>query len=64
MNDQELNKAIEVAGEAVYGDCADKYSFELLLSRAVLELASRLKVELEAYKNLMEEVEDDRRTNA
>lgn len=64
MNDEELSKAIEIAGEAVYGGFADDDSFEFLLSRTVLELASRLKVELEAYKNLMEEIENDRRENA
>ena len=64
MTDQELNKAIEIAGEAVYGGFADDDSFEFLLSRTVLELASRLKVELEAYKNLMEEIENDRREYA
>jgi hypothetical protein len=57
MNDAELNKAIEVAGETIYGGFEEDYSFEYLLSSAVLELASRLNVELEAYTNLMEEVE-------
>jgi len=64
MTDDELNKAIEVAGEAVYGGFAEDDSFEFLLSRAVLELASRLNSELEAYKNLQEELENDRRENA
>lgn len=57
MTDIELNKAIEVAGEAVYGGFAQDDSFEYLLSCAVLELASRLQVELDSYKNLMEEIE-------
>ena len=64
MTDDELNKAIEVAGEAVYGGFAEDDSFEFLLSRAVLELASRLNSELEAYKNLQEELANDRRQNA
>jgi hypothetical protein len=57
VTDDELNKAIEIAGEAVYGGFADDDSFEHLLARAVLELSSRLKIELDAYKNLMEEIE-------
>jgi len=57
MTDIELNKAIEVAGEAVYGGFAEDGSFEYLLSCAVLELSSRLQVELDAYKNLMEEID-------
>jgi hypothetical protein len=57
MKDDELNKAIEVAGEAVYGGFAEDDSFECLLSRAVLELASRLQVKPDAYLRVMEEVE-------
>jgi hypothetical protein len=57
MTDAELNRAIEVAGETVYGGFEEDYSFEYLLSLAVLELASRLQVELDAYKNLMEDIE-------
>ena len=57
MTDAELNKAIEVAGEAIYGGFADDDSFEHLLSRAVLELASRLQVKPDAYVRVMEEAE-------
>jgi hypothetical protein len=57
MKDEELNKAIEVAGEAVYGGFAEDDSFECLLSRAVLELASRLQFKPDAYLRVMEEVE-------
>jgi hypothetical protein len=60
MTDAELNMAIEVAGEAVYGGFADDDSFEHLLARAVLILSSRLKSELEAYTNLMEEIEGNK----
>jgi len=56
MTDAELNKAIEVAGEAVYGGFAEEDSFEYLLSRAVLILQSRLNTQEEAYRNLCEEI--------
>ena len=56
MIDAELNKAIEVAGEAVYGGFAAEDSFEYLLSRAVLILQSRLNSQEEAYRNLYEEI--------
>lgn len=56
MTDTELNKSIEIAGEAVYGGFAEDDSFEHLLARAVLELSKRYKIELDAYKNLMDEV--------
>ena len=42
MTDSELNKAIEVAGEAIYGGFADDDSFEQLLALAVLDLRDRL----------------------
>jgi hypothetical protein len=57
MTDAELNKAIEIAGEAIYGGFADDHSFEQFLSLAVLELASRLQVKPDAYVRVMEEVE-------
>jgi len=44
MNDADLNKAIEVAEEAVAG-FADDDSFEQLLALAVLELRERLDTE-------------------
>jgi len=56
MTDTELNKAIEVAGEAVYGGFAEEDSFEYLLSRAVLILQTRLNTQEEAYRNLCEEI--------
>ena len=55
MTDEQLKDAIEVAGEAVYCGFANEDSFEHLLSRAVLELASRLD------KKLLKELENDRK---
>ena len=54
MNDADLNKAIEVAEEAVAG-FADDDSFEQLLALAVLELRDRLNNEREACAKIAEE---------
>jgi hypothetical protein len=54
MTDADLNKAIEVAEEAVAG-FADDDSFEQLLALAVLELRDRLNNEREACAKIAEE---------
>jgi hypothetical protein len=54
MTDADLNKAIEVAEEAVAG-FADDDSFEQLLALAVLELRKRLNTEREACAKVCEE---------
>ena len=53
MTDADLNKAIEVAEEAVAG-FADDDSFEQLLALAVLELRDRLNNEREACAKIAE----------
>jgi hypothetical protein len=42
MTKDDLDRAIEVAGESVYGGFAEKDSFEYLLACAVLELKKQL----------------------
>ena len=54
MTDADLNKAIEVAEEAVAG-FADDDSFEQLLALAVLELRDRLNNEREVCAKIAEE---------
>ena len=54
MTDADLNKAIEVAEEAVAG-FADDDSFEQLLALAVLELRDRNKIDREKFYNLFDE---------
>jgi hypothetical protein len=54
MTEADLNKAIEVAEEAVAG-FADDDSFEQLLATAVLELRDRLNNEREACANICDE---------
>ena len=58
MTEEELMKAIEIAGEAVHGGFADMNSFEYLLAQAVLELYLRYKVEFENNILLLEEDEE------
>jgi hypothetical protein len=53
MTDADLNKAIEVAEEAVAG-FADDDSFEQLLALAVLELRDRLNNEREACAKIVD----------
>ena len=53
MTEADLNKAIEVAEEAVAG-FADDDSFEQLLALAVLELRDRLNNEREACAEICE----------
>ena len=54
MTDADLNKAIEVAEEAVAG-FADDDSFEQLLALAVLELRDQNKIDREKFYNLFDE---------
>ena len=54
MTEADLNKAIEVAEEAVAG-FADDDSFEQLLALAVLELRDQNKIDREKFYNLFDE---------
>jgi hypothetical protein len=54
MTEADLNKAIEVAEEAVAG-FADDDSFEQLLALAVLELRDQNKIDREKFYNLFNE---------